>query len=129
LQHSDWVTHATFSPDGQWVLTTSADKSARLWQVPTASSSPPAWLAGLAEAIAGQRLDQDGVPHPVPLDRLLELRRQLTTTAGQDPYSRWAGWFFADRRLRPLTALSPSPPSPARSSNPLARGLPADSGE
>jgi WD40 repeat protein len=34
MQHEDWVNSASFSPDGTRVVTTSQDKSARLWSVP-----------------------------------------------------------------------------------------------
>ncbi|HWY92175.1 MAG TPA: hypothetical protein VNY04_04675, partial [Chthoniobacterales bacterium] len=38
LQHGDKVSSACFSPDGRWVLTASADLTARLW---SANSGEP----------------------------------------------------------------------------------------
>ena len=104
LQHDDWVTYATFSPDGKWVVTTSADKTARIWEVPVATTPIPKWLPELAEAIASQRMDDNGTYHAVGLDQLLELRLRLTASGATDHHTRWAKWFFADRSIRPLSA-------------------------
>lgn len=114
LQHEDWVTHVAVSPDGRRVVTTSADKTARVWDITTIPGSVPAWVADLAEAVAGQRIDAAGVRHPVPLDRLLELRKQLAGGVDADPCSQWAAWFFADRPVRPLSSMASLEP-PIRS--------------
>jgi len=108
LRHDDWVTHATFGPDGREVLTTSADKTAQIWEVTVIAGEVPAWIADLAEAVAGQRMDPAGIRHPVALDRLLELRNQLARSAGTDTCSQWARWFFADRAKRPDSTTAPS---------------------
>jgi WD40 repeat protein len=106
LRHADWVTYATFSPDGRWVITTSADKTARMWEAPGAASPTPEWLASLAEAIAGQRLDDSGSYQSVPLDRLVELRTQSAASGETGDDAIWAKWFFADRANRsPFAAL------------------------
>lgn len=105
LRHDDWVTYATFSPDGRWVVTTSCDGTARIWEVPMASEPAPPWLAELAEAVGGQRLDDQNVLHPVPLDLLWALRNTVLRSADTDEYTRWAQWFFADRATR---SVSPS---------------------
>jgi WD40 repeat protein len=42
LLHRQWVNHASFSPDGRWVLTDSQDGTARVWDASTGKPvSPP----------------------------------------------------------------------------------------
>jgi WD40 repeat protein len=103
LRHDDWVTYVAFSPDGRWVVTTSCDRTAKIWEVPMATSPAPSWLADLAEAVGGQRIDEEGVRRVVPLDDLWELRNRLLASTATDEYTRWAKWFFADRSSRPIS--------------------------
>ncbi|MCO6456643.1 MAG: protein kinase [Pirellulaceae bacterium] len=43
LQHQDLLRDVAFSPDGQWVLTCSADRRARLWDAATGLALGPVW--------------------------------------------------------------------------------------
>src|SRR5204862_462419 len=61
LKHGDDVSSAQFSPDGQRVVTASDDNTARLWHVPTSPLPIPRWLLQLAEAVVGQRLNDQGI--------------------------------------------------------------------
>jgi hypothetical protein len=81
---------------------------ARLSEIPSAPLPIPRWLPELAEAIAGQSLDEHDLLESVPVERLLKLRNELQNSPESDPYSRWAKWFFADRSSR---ASSPSSPT------------------
>jgi WD40 repeat protein len=31
--HQDWVTQARFTPDGKWLMTSSADRTFKLWNI------------------------------------------------------------------------------------------------
>lgn len=61
----------------------------------------PPWLTELAFAVAGMHREDGGgrldVARP---SAVLELRRRLTTAAGDDFYTRWGRWFFDDRVTR-----------------------------
>lgn len=56
--HGGVVTHATFSPDGTLVLTTSADSTARLWDATTGQCLRI--LAGHADWVSGGCFHPDG---------------------------------------------------------------------
>ena len=38
--HSDWVTDVDFSRDGNWILSSSKDKTIRLWNIENSDSIP-----------------------------------------------------------------------------------------
>jgi WD40 repeat protein len=96
------VNAAHFSPDGRWVATVSDDWQAAVWRVLRPTQAPPAWLAELAEAVAGQRLGAAGAAEEMPATALLRLKVALSASRAPDEYERWAAWFFADRRQRPI---------------------------
>jgi WD40 repeat protein/serine/threonine protein kinase/tetratricopeptide (TPR) repeat protein len=74
LRHSDAVTSAEFSPDGTQVLTTGRNGLAKILNCPAVGEPIPLWLADLAEAFSGQRLNvQNEFEHVSPS----ELWRQL----------------------------------------------------
>jgi hypothetical protein len=63
--------------------------------------SAPAWLPELAEALAQQRQNESGAFVHLPDGfSFSELRQKLSNIAGDDFYSRWLRWFFADRDTR-----------------------------
>ena len=95
LRHFGDVNSAEFSPDGQRVVTESNDNTARIWDTPTASLPVPDWVPGIAEAIAGTRLDEHGLPQPVPLAELLVLKQRLTSSSETNVWTRWVNRLFA----------------------------------
>jgi len=107
LRHGSRVRSAQFTPDGSRVLTCSADKAIRIWEI---SSAPPLlvpkWLPELAEAVAGQRIDETDVSEIVPLEQLYRLRQKLAANTDQSYYGRWARWFFADSATRTVSPSS-----------------------
>lgn len=100
LRHDGAVTYAEFSPDGRQLLTSSWDQTVRLWPVIPAPATASEWLPKLAEALAGQRLDDKNASQAVPVENLFQLRQQLQAGTDADYYARWARWFFSDRQGR-----------------------------
>ncbi len=105
LQHDGVVVSAEFSPDGLRVVTASGDGTVRIWETPRATVPVPAWLPPLAEAVAGQRLNDRHVTEPVPSDGFEQIRAQVPWSSVTNQYVAWAAWFFNDSTNR---SLSPS---------------------
>ncbi len=98
LRHGGHVVRTVLSPDGSRLLTTATDDIIRFFDVPDIRDDAPAWLAELAEAIGGKRLNDFGELEPVPLSRLQEIRRRiLSTDASGGFHDRWARWFLLER--------------------------------
>ena len=85
---------AQFGPDGSRVLTTSAEKTARIWNIfPPTAGPPPKWFPDFLRYMAQMRLNSDGELETLkPADWLAlqeRLRAVLHASAGQDtPYLR-----------------------------------------
>lgn len=110
LEHSHFLTACEFSADGQRVLTASLDGTAKVWEVRVPTEPPPAWLAGLAEAMGGQQFNLSGVPEIVGPSELQKLRHAVLSSGTDSFYNSWVNWFFADRSTRARSAFSPAPP-------------------
>ncbi len=104
MRHGGPVKSASFSPDGQRIVTASADKTARVWDVPTGSLEDAAELASLAEAVGGFTVRDRGslATVPDPIARRTELARQARTTS----FSPFLRWFLADPWERTIAPLS-----------------------
>jgi hypothetical protein len=103
------VNYAEFSPDGRRGITTSDDETTRIVEVPLLPPAVPPWLADVAEAVAGQRLDARNASQPVPFAELHRLRQNLARDSEGDEAARWAMWFFAEsatRRISPGATLT-----------------------
>jgi len=107
FEHQGIINRARFSPDGRRVVTSSSDGTARIWEVPPATSPVPDWLPELAEMLARQRFDEDGKMEVVPSAELARLKRRMLTSAADDYYGRWARWFFAANSERTISPFSP----------------------
>jgi eukaryotic-like serine/threonine-protein kinase len=90
--------------DGEAVLVITADPSARIVPLAAAPTPAPAWLAELAECIAGLRYSTNRQVSEVTWTEYLRLRERLREMPGNDVYAQWVRWFFTDRSAR---ALSP----------------------
>jgi WD40 repeat protein/serine/threonine protein kinase len=96
---------AQFSPDGQRI-TASDGSAARVWDVPAVPLPVPEWFPKLAEAVAGKRINDKGLPETVAPVEFLALKRQLLVAAPSGPWAHWAKWFLADRATRTISPFS-----------------------
>jgi len=106
MRHGARVTNAEFSPDGSRVVTFSSDKAVRIWEVTQAPLPVPDWLPALAEAVAGQHINDQEVSEVLPVEVLYRLRQTLSANTTSDSYGRWARWFFADSATRTISPSS-----------------------
>ncbi|MEW5805098.1 MAG: hypothetical protein AB1847_23695 [bacterium] len=104
LRHEGAVYSARFSPDGQWVVTASWDHTARIWEI-CSLQSPPVWVADLAEAYGGWRINESGgLVLKTKKDELLkEIRAKVSQLAEKDNWAKKALWFFQDRSTRTIS--------------------------
>ena len=80
----------------------------QVWPLPPAGEATPDWLAPLAEAVVGWRLDDAGVRGRVLVDELAAMRSEVPPSGAADgSYGRWWSWFWGNREKRaPLHAAS-----------------------
>ena len=100
LRTGEGVWGARFTTCGRWVVT----QSGLMWEVPVTQKPVPAWLAELAEGVAGQHFEHGNFA-PVLADTLQSLAQRLQLSTENDAYTRWIQWFLADSRTR---TISPS---------------------
>ena len=79
------------------MLSCAEDGGVKVWPVVIARQPAPAWLADLAEAIAGRRLRDDGSVELVSAERWSNPARALGGLTGNDFYARGARWFLVER--------------------------------
>jgi hypothetical protein len=60
----------------------------------------------LAEAVAGQRLDERGEFESFPFERALQLQKEIRTRTDSGFYTRWAKWFLDSPQHRTISAFS-----------------------
>jgi hypothetical protein len=109
LQHPAELRFAEFSPDGQRVVTACRDNTARVWDVGLALSRCPDWLLRLAEALSGNRLNEQGILEPTSLERaetIAQIRRQLENQPDNGDGVAWGRWVLADRSRRTISPFS-----------------------
>jgi hypothetical protein len=106
LSHRDRVLYAEFSPEGQRVVTASADRTARVWEVPLAFLPVPEWVPRLMEAVATKRFNEQGVFEPVSTQEIAALKRELAASSASNDWTRCARWLFADPSARTISPFS-----------------------
>lgn len=102
IVHSDWVSHLALSPNNQWFIAGRHSGDAFLWEVPIFGIPAPAWLADLAEAVACQRVSEEGFEF-VPPSHMAELRSALDHESHTNRWQEFAEWFYADRVARHIS--------------------------
>jgi WD40 repeat protein len=91
------ITRVVFSPDGKFLAGAAMEGRACLWNLSTPSGPAPAWLAPLAEAVAGQRLRDDRRFEPLGAGEFLKLREQLAGSRTDDEWHQWLQRFLGER--------------------------------
>jgi WD40 repeat protein len=105
LRHQGAITSVDFSSDGLLVATSSADGTARLWQVAPASE-PPAWLPDALEACSFQYLDESGTLQAYSADKFNRIRTERLASMSNDPWEVFGRWLFSDPQTRTISPWS-----------------------
>jgi WD40 repeat protein/tetratricopeptide (TPR) repeat protein len=123
-QHEgEGVQFVRLSPDGRW-LATSVDKKIFIWDALRLPEKTPPWLADIAEAVGGSKLNSGNLIMRAGVQwQLQESIRSKVIGKASDPFARWAEWLLqsSDGRTvspfmeikRPVPPSSSSPPVPA----------------
>ncbi|MCX8107920.1 MAG: hypothetical protein N3G20_03865, partial [Verrucomicrobiae bacterium] len=99
-QHPKGVDDAKFNPEGSRVAAICADWNLYIWDFTPLEAPVPAWLADLAEAVAGQRMSSQQAFEFASNDALFQTRDRLGLLPASDPSTRWLNWFLGDRAAR-----------------------------
>jgi hypothetical protein len=76
------IKDVAFSPDGKRMLTGNLDKTARLWQVPTAIGCDPRRITLWTQVLTGMELDQQGAPLALAAETWQKRRKELEKLGG-----------------------------------------------
>ena len=109
IKHRNAVIYAQFSPDGQRVLPASEDGTAQVWDLCPLARRMPDWVPRLAEALAGQVLNQHGVLEASatsPPELIAQVRQELGQGQDGDDWIIWGRWFLADPATRTVSPFS-----------------------
>ena len=117
------VQFVRLSPDGRW-LATSVDKKVFIWDALRLPKKTPPWLADIAEAVGGLKLNAGNlIMRAGGQWQLQESIRSKVMGKASDPFARWAEWLLqsSDGRTvspfmeikRPVPSSSSSAPVPA----------------
>jgi WD40 repeat protein len=103
LEHRSSVRSAQFTRDGRWLVTGSDDGFGHIWEMPERLGSAPPWLAEVAEAVGGEKLDQQGTLVRTEDAGFWRVREAFRGDFSADGYASWAHWFVTPREQRPFT--------------------------
>jgi WD40 repeat protein/serine/threonine protein kinase/tetratricopeptide (TPR) repeat protein len=77
--------------------------SPHIWDVVALDSDAPAWLPDWAEAVAGSRLNAQGLVEGVPVEAMDHFPTLSRSVEDSDVFSRTLRWFYADPATRPIS--------------------------
>jgi WD40 repeat protein/tetratricopeptide (TPR) repeat protein len=107
LRHDGSVYAARFSLDGRWLLTASGIGALSIWDIANPEIAILSQLSDLAESVAGMRFEWTSRREYVESTELVRMKRQVLASSADDPYTRWAKWFLADRATRNVSPAVP----------------------
>lgn len=99
---------AQFSPDGKRLLIAGQQSGVQIWDLQPQNKTAPPWLLALAEMLAGQRLDHNGVFQIIksdPSQTRKEIEAQLQN-GNDDDWSAWGRWWLGDRATHKISPFS-----------------------
>jgi WD40 repeat protein len=99
---------AQFSSDGKRLLIATQQAGAYVWDLLPRNKSAPGWLLTLAETLAGQRLDDNGVFQIIksdPSQTRKEIDAQIEKESDED-WAAWVRWWLGDRATRKISPFS-----------------------
>jgi WD40 repeat protein len=105
LVHTENVVYADFSPDG-CRLATLAGTNVRVWDVSPSGADWPPWLPELADAVAGEHVDEHDVIQPLPrssADTFKQIRAETVQDSSARGWAALARWFLGDRSTRTIS--------------------------
>jgi len=109
LEQGGYLFSAQFSPDGERVLTASFERAPKVWDIAPSSSDYPRWLLPLAEAVSGQRLNEQNLLQDTTLnatETIARIRQELDGMPADDSWTKWGKWFLADPTNRTSSPFS-----------------------
>lgn len=77
--------------------------STHVWEVAALDADAPSWLPDWAEAVAGSRLNAQGLVEAVPVEAMDPFAALSRSVEGHDVFCRTLRWFYADPHTRPIT--------------------------
>jgi WD40 repeat protein len=109
LRHYFEIWPGGFTKDGRGLVTFPLGFMSQTWNLTPPPLPAPGWLADLAEAVGGRRVNERGALESVPAESILTLRPRLSHEGSPAFYANWLRWFFADRVERSLAPDSSTP--------------------
>lgn len=107
FQSSD-AQSAQFSSDGKRLLIVAQQAGVYVWDLLPRNKTAPGWLLTLAETLAGQHLDDNGVFQIIkadPSQTRKEIDAQIEKESDED-WAAWGRWWLGDRRTRKISPFS-----------------------
>jgi WD40 repeat protein len=99
---------AQFSSDGKRLSIVARQAGVFIWDLLPKNKTAPGWLLTLAETLAGQRLDDNGVFQIIkadPSQTRKEIEAQIEKESDQD-WAAWGRWWLGDRGTRKISPFS-----------------------
>ena len=94
LPHTTGVVSVSVNRDGSEIVTITADGTARLWRIPTATVPPPKWLGDCLRAIGGLAFTPEQQLVQISTKERLKLRQELLSQPPKnstwDKIMRWS---------------------------------------